>query len=64
MTERLNLANKTTYRVRIVKILKGSLLSTQLSVHNHWEVHIQNNIVVDGQSKHQSDQTELTISLK
>lgn len=53
-----------TYRVRILQIFKGSLFAKQLPVHNHREVHIKNDIVVDSQTKNQSNQGKLTICLK
>ena len=47
-----------------LEVFKSPFLAKKLSVHNHWEVHIQNDIVVDCQAQDQTNQKELAICLK
>ena len=53
-----------TYTVWILEIFKCSFFAKQLSVHNHREMYIKNDIVVDSQTKHQPNQKKLAICLK
>ena len=47
-----------------LEVFKRPFLAKKLSVHNHWEVHIQNDVVVDCQAQDQTNQKELAICLK
>ena len=55
------LQTSDTHRVWIMQIFKISLHATELSVNYQREWHIQDDIVVDGQTKHQTNQAELCI---
>ncbi|MPC15660.1 hypothetical protein E2C01_008458 [Portunus trituberculatus] len=52
------------HRVPVPQVMEGAWFAAQLLVHDRWKVHVQDHIVVDGQTQHDAHQCELCIILK
>ena len=55
---------ETTNRVRVSQVSEDALLSHELAVDNHGQVDIEDDVVVNGEPKDDTDQCELAVILK